>query len=131
MTAADLCAVLKISKTTKFRIVRELQAQGVIETRGTGRSTCYVAPGTPSIPADPAAGLPARQRAALDLAARLGGVTRLEYERATQVGPRTAKRDLADLVTRGLLVPTGSGKLAGYQVSRGVAKASAPVALSM
>jgi DNA-binding NtrC family response regulator len=62
----------------------------------------------------PARPLLARLRIALELASRHGRMTRQEYERATGTSTRTAKRDLADLVERGLLRVTGHGRSVAY-----------------
>jgi Fic family protein len=48
-------------------------------------------------------------------------MTRQEYEREAHVSARTAKRDLAELVSRGKLRADGSGKLTAYLPAPAVA----------
>jgi Fic family protein len=46
-----------------------------------------------------------------------GGMTNKKYAHLTKVSPATAQRDLADLVTKGCLVLTGSGRGVRYELN--------------
>jgi ATP-dependent DNA helicase RecG len=55
-----------------------------------------------------------RQRKAVNYVVQHGRITRAEYEQINQTPKRTAARDLAELVKRGVLIRHGSGKDSRY-----------------
>jgi len=59
-----------------------------------------------------------RQAAVLPLLRQQRRITTAEYQEATGVSRATAKRDLEDLVAKGLLVPVGAGRGAHYELVR-------------
>ena len=61
-------------------------------------------------------GLSARQQAAVMAARREGGITNARYQEVAKVARTSAKRDLDDLVRRGLLIRAGSGRGARYEL---------------
>ena len=65
------------------------------------------------------AGLPlnARQKKAIEYGVEHGRITRAEYESVAGVPGRTAKRDLSELVRRGVLVKRGAGNNFWYELS--------------
>ena len=68
-------------------------------------------------------GLNDRQRQALDLLRNRQRITNTEYQAAFDVAKRTAHRDLADLVKKGLVTMVGStGKGTYYVLGQGAAK---------
>ena len=60
-------------------------------------------------------GLNDRQADALLFATRLGNLTRADYMEITGASPITASRDLADLVNKGILLPTGKTRARSYR----------------
>ena len=60
-------------------------------------------------------GLNDRQTDALLFATRLGNLTRADYMEITGASPITASRDLADLVNKGILLPTGKTRARSYR----------------
>ena len=60
-------------------------------------------------------GLNDRQADALLFATRLGNLTRADYMEITGASPITASRDLADLVSKGILLPTGKTRARSYR----------------
>jgi len=61
-------------------------------------------------------GLNVRQRMAMGVARQERRMTNLVYQKVAGASRATAKRDLEDLVSRGLLIPLGAGRGAYYQV---------------
>ncbi len=59
-----------------------------------------------------------RQAAALPLLRQQRRITTAEYQETTGASRATAKRDLEDLVAKGLLVPAGAGRGAHYELAR-------------
>jgi ATP-dependent DNA helicase RecG len=59
-----------------------------------------------------------RQSAALPLLRRQRRITTAEYQTLSGASRATAKRDLEDLVTQGLLIPAGAGRGAHYELPR-------------
>lgn len=59
-----------------------------------------------------------RQAEALGPIRQQRRVTTAEYQRATGASRATAKRDIEDLVAKGLLLPAGAGRGAYYQLAR-------------
>ena len=90
------------------------ERRGEIARQGSGRGTYYVAAGGPEPEQNAADELPARHQLALRLVAERGRITRQEYEKEAGVSPRTAKRDLADLVRSGWLRCDRNGRNTGY-----------------
>lgn len=79
-------------------------------------------------------GLPARQTQFLCLLAARPSLTRADYQHLAGISPRTAKRDLTDLVDRGLVLPIGGGRTRRYALhpttrvpANGPLAASSPV----
>jgi hypothetical protein len=62
-----------------------------------------------------------RQKKILDWIREKGAVTSMEYSKHAEVSQRTALRDLAELVLRGVLTRAGTRKAATYRV-RGAEK---------
>ncbi len=110
VTAADLADQLAVPRTTLGRLLRALVDAGDLATSGQGKATRYqVAVREPEACADP------RQRAALELVAREGRLTRAGFADAAGLPLRTAGRVLAALVEAGLLAPDGrKGNGGGY-----------------
>jgi Fic family protein len=46
-----------------------------------------------------------------------GGLTRRKYVAITRASEATAKRDLAELVAAGVLIPHGSGRSSAYELN--------------
>ena len=65
-----------------------------------------------------ALGVNERQRQALLAAKSKGTLTNAEYQRVTSTSRPTAKRDLEDLVSKGVLLRKGAGRGAYYQLTR-------------
>lgn len=109
-TAADLAEQFAVPRTTLGRLLRALVEAGDLATSGQGKATRYqVAVRVPEASADP------RHRAALDLLAREGRLTRAAFAADAGVPLRTAGRVLAALVETGVLVPDGrKGNSGGY-----------------
>ncbi len=63
-------------------------------------------------------GLSERQRKGMEIVRQERRLTNARYQEATGAARSTAKRDLEDLVARGLLLPRGSGRGAFYEASR-------------
>lgn len=74
-------------------------------------------------------GLSQRQRDAVLFVKTSGRITNVEFQKLTGASPRTALRELADLVTSGILLPQGSGRGACY-VLAGKRAINAPIAPS-
>lgn len=110
VTAAELAEQFAAPRTTLGRLLRALVEAGDLATSGQGRATRYqVAVRAPEPCADP------RQRAALDILARNGRLTRAAFATDAGVPLRTAGRVLAALVEAGVLVPDGrKGNSGGY-----------------
>jgi Fic family protein len=49
-----------------------------------------------------------------------GGLTRRKYVALTRASEATAKRDLAELVSSGVLIPLGGGRSVSYQLNPGM-----------
>jgi predicted DNA-binding transcriptional regulator YafY len=62
-------------------------------------------------------GLNPRQRKALIAARAERRLTTALYQEWTEVSRATAKRDLDELVQKGVLIATGAGRGAGYEIS--------------
>lgn len=62
-------------------------------------------------------GLPARQTRFVCLLAARPSLTRADYQRLLRVSYATAKRDLADLVAAGLVLPLGRTRTRRYALS--------------
>lgn len=62
-------------------------------------------------------GLNPRQARALGLIRQQRRITTAEFQRLTAASRATAKRDLEDLVTKGLLQPAGAGRGAHYRLA--------------
>lgn len=109
-TAADLAEQFAVPRTTLGRLLRALVEAGDLAISGQGKATRYqVAVRVPEACADP------RHRAALDLLAREGRLTRAAFAADAGVPLRTAGRVLAALVETGVLVPDGrKGNGGGY-----------------
>lgn len=63
-------------------------------------------------------GLNPRQSKALGLIRQQRRITTAEFQQVTGTSRATAKRDLEDLVAKGLLLPAGAGRGAHYQLTR-------------
>lgn len=59
-----------------------------------------------------------RQTSALPVLRQQRRITTAEYQQASGTSRATAKRDLEDLVAKGLLVPSGAGRGAHYELAR-------------
>jgi DNA-binding NtrC family response regulator len=88
--------------------------------RETARDTAPAAPGAPSLPYAPDSDSPAavsdRQRRLLALMAERTWITTSEYCEIVGVSPRTALRDVRELVERGVIVMEGKRRGARYRL---------------
>ncbi len=102
-----LVASTGIPATTLRRVLEELRGAGAASFIGEGRGRRYVrAAGPRRCTAEEAAG---------KLLAENGVVYRRDFVALTGVAPRTANRQLDELVARGVLRPNGrKGRAAGY-----------------
>jgi DNA-binding NtrC family response regulator len=144
ITAAEVRELLRLQRSQGLRVLKSWERQGKIAGRGGGRGVNYVLPGTGATaslgPRNESgegegqrdrelevagvraqATAPARLAVALKIVADAGMVTRAEYAKAAMVSQRTAKRDLAELVSVGKLRAEGNGRSRGYVLGRGPA----------
>jgi len=115
-SSGDIQAQTNISKTTLFRELSTMLASGMLFRYADGNKYRYTrAENSPSNDSDE---LNTRQQIALRHVKDTGRITRKEYAKITGASPRTASRDIEDLVKKGILVSDEqSGKLAGYVLS--------------
>lgn len=108
VAAAEVMQATRTPGTTVKRAIRTLVEAGEIVAAGRGKATRYRRPSA----TDP------RERAALDIAARDGRVTRTTLARHLALPTRTAGRVLERLVAHERLVADGRrGKAAGYIIA--------------
>jgi transcriptional regulator with GAF, ATPase, and Fis domain len=115
-TAREITEALGVPKSTLHRALTGMVSAGqIVRQRGDTASTFAIAePGDDH----PAADIPPRLAAGVTLIEKQGRVTRSEYAKLLGVSPRTASRDLAVLLERGLISNDGrNGRDAGYVVS--------------
>lgn len=48
----------------------------------------------------------------------VGGLTNKKYVSMTKISPETAKRDIKDLVDKGVLITSGAGRSTSYQLNK-------------
>ena len=115
MTLAQLHADLQVPKPTLHRFLVLLVAEGRIDRVGSGRTVGFILRG--EIVDQPESPLSDRQSQAVALVEKEGHLTRQQYANVFGVSIRTASRDLADMVRRGVLETDGQpGRFAGYAI---------------
>lgn len=102
-----------IPRPTLQRELARLVADGVLDVIGRGRGTLYAIGDR----ADGDHDLPPRVREGLRIVREKGRITRAEYAVSVGVSARTASRDLAELVERGLVDRDGGGGRAARYVA--------------
>jgi DNA-binding NtrC family response regulator len=107
-----LRAELGTSRHRNLQILEELERNGLIDRHGRGSGTYYTA-----VDAVGRHDLSRRQRIALEHAKTTGSITRSKYQRLTGATERSARRELADLVARGLLRVCGRGRTCRYETT--------------
>ena len=113
----ELAEATRIPRTSLRRVLAKLQAAGGVAVSGEGSARRYRLERRAESRDEvgQAAAVQERQTLALNHLRERGSLSRKEYVELTGVSPRTANRDLDDLVARGVIRPDGGkGRAAGY-----------------
>ena len=114
-TLAQLHADLHIPKPTLHRYLVKMADNGTVNRVAKGRTVWFTTNRTQH--SLPASTLSDRQVQAIRIAKETGRITRKQLSDAIGVSISTAGRELARLVSKGILKPNGnSGRMAGYTV---------------
>jgi sigma-54 specific flagellar transcriptional regulator A len=118
VTVAELQAAFGVSRATVYRKLMKHSAAEFVPGEGTGsKRTSGPCGGAGHESAEESlASSGARTRASIAWVKEHGRLTRRDYEKAAGVSGRTARRDLAEMVNRGVLVKVGAGRGASYRI---------------
>ena len=116
MTLAKLHADLQVPKTTLHRHLTKMVGNGTVRRTSNGATVWFTSSDEESAkfsvqPLD-------RQTQAIRIAEKSGRITRQKLAEAAGVSIRTAGRDLANLVKKGILEPDGlGGRFSGFTIN--------------